>query len=292
MRTTIEPDVLQTFVAIADSGSFTEAARRVHRTQSAVSMQIKRLEETLGRQVFARENRRVALTQDGEILLRHARRILNAHQEALAVFAQPDLHGTVTLGTADEYAVAFLPAILARFAEFQCHVQVDVVCDETPNLIAMLGENALDFALVTQGYAEEPGIELVREPLVWVTSAHHCAHEQDPLPLALFHPGCNFRQRAINALARQERAYRLAYTSRSLAAIFAAVHAGHAVTVTPRSNVRMGMQILGEHDGFPGLPDITVELHRAEGARAPIHDCLESHIVESFRERERIAAAA
>src|SRR5512147_2484389 len=109
MQTLIEADLLHTFVAIAESGSFTEAARRVHRTQSIVSMQIKRLEELLGRPVFTREGRAVRLSADSELLLGHARRILNAHREALAALLQPELQGTVSLGTVDEYAVTFLP---------------------------------------------------------------------------------------------------------------------------------------------------------------------------------------
>jgi len=282
MPTAIEPDLLQTFVAIAEGGSFTDAARRVHRTQSAVSMQIKRLEETLGRPVFVRDGRTVSLTQDGEVLLGHARRILRAHQEALAAFSEPGLEGTVTLGTPDEYAVAFLPAILARFAECQCHVHVEVICDSTVNLLARLEENALDFALVTQGYGDD-GILLMRDDVVWVTSARHCAHEQDPIPLALFQPGCRFRQRAIDALAAAGRPYRLALTSVSLAAIEAAVRAGLAVTVLPRSNVTPGMRILDERDGFPVLLDNRVELRRSESARSAVHDCLAEYIIDSFR---------
>lgn len=283
MQSTIEPDLLQTFVAIVDSGSFTDAARRVHRTQSAVSMQIKRLEDLLGRPLLVRDGRSVTLTHDGEVLLGHARRILKAHQEALAVFTQSDLHGTVTLGTPDEYAVSFLPSILARFAESRCLVHVEVICDSSTHLLARLRENALDFALITHGYGDDSGIVLMREPVVWAVSARHCAHEQDPVPLALFHPGCKFRQWAIESLARQGRSYRLAYTSVSLTAIEAAVRAGLAVTVLPRSNVTAGLRILDERDGFPPLPEYEIALCRSQTARAPVHDCLEQHIVENFR---------
>jgi len=282
-------DLLQTFVAIAEGGSFTDAARRVHRTQSTVSMQIKRLEETLGRPVFVRDGRAVSLTHDGEVLLGHARRILRAHQEALAVFSEPDLEGTVTLGTPDEYAVSLLPAILARFAECQCRVHVEVVCDSTVNLLARLEENTIDFALVTQGYGGDDGIFLMRDDVVWATSARHCAHEQDPVPLALFQPGCRFRQRAIDALSAAGRSYRLALTSVSLAAIEAAVRAGLAVTVLSRSNVSPGMRILDERDGFPALPENRIELRRSEAARSDVHDCLAEYIVDSFRPQAAVA---
>jgi DNA-binding transcriptional LysR family regulator len=293
MQTTIEPDLLQTFVAIADGGSFTDAAKRVHRTQSAVSMQIKRLEELLGRPVFVRDGRSVSLTRDGETLLGHARRILKAHQEALAAFVQSELQGTVRLGTVDEYAVAFLPAILARFAETHPLVHVDVVCDTTTNLLARLAENAVDFALITHGHGgDDGGIVLLREPVVWATLATHCAHRQDPVPLALFHPGCKFRQWAIDSLAKQGRAYRIAYTSVSLSGIEAALRAGLAVSALPRSNVSEGFRILDERDGFPALPSYQIALRRSEHADSPVHDCLEQHIVENFRPGASLTVAA
>ena len=283
MQTLIEPDLLHAFVAIAETGSFTEAAKRIHRTQSAVSMQIKRLEELLGRPVFVREGRTVRLNADGELLLGHARRILNAHREALATFAEPDLQGTVSLGTVDEYAVTFLPSILARFAESHPLVHVHVVCDTTVNLLRRLGENEVDFAIVTHGYGDDGGIVLLREPVVWVTSAGRSAQALNPIPLALFHPGCRFRQWAIDALGRQARPYRVAYTSMSLAGIEAALRAGLAVSALPRSNVGAGLRILDERDGFPPLPNYEIALRRAEHARLPVHDCLEQHILANFR---------
>jgi DNA-binding transcriptional LysR family regulator len=283
MQALIEPELLHAFVAIAESGSFTEAARRVHRTQSAVSMQIRRLEDLLGRPVFVREGRTVRLNADGELLLGHARRILNAHREALATFAQPELQGTVSLGTVDEYAVTFLPSILARFAETHPLVHVQVICDMSTNLLRRLSDNEIDFAMVTHGYGDDAGIVLLREPLVWVTSASHSAQMMDPVPLALFHAGCKFRQWAIDALAKQALSYRIAYTSISLAGIDAALRAGLAVSALPRSNVGAGLRILDERDGFPPLPSYQIALRRAEHATAPVHDCLEQHIIENFR---------
>ncbi len=291
MQTLLEPDVLHTFVAIAEARSFTEAARRVHRTQSAVSMQIKRLEEQLGRPVFVRDGRSVRLSADGELLLGHARRILAAHREALAALLQPELQGTVSLGTVDEYAVTFLPSILARLGETHPLVHVQVICDLSVNLLRRLGENELDFAIVTHGLGDDGGIILYREPVVWVTSAGHSAHALDPVPLALFHPGCRFRQWAIDALAKQAHSYRVAYTSMSLAGIEAALRAGLAVSVLPRSNVGVGLRILDERDGFPPLPNYQIALRRADGARWPVHDCLEQHILDNFRLGTVTAAA-
>ncbi len=281
MRTAIEPDLLQTFVAISDTGSFTDAGRRVHRTQSAVSMQVKRLEDLLGRSLFLRDGRSVRLTRDGEVLLGHARRILKAHNEALAAFDRGGLQGRVTLGSRDEDAATILPAILSRFAETHCCVHVEVVCDRTPALLAGLAANEIDLAIVTDGYGAAGGIVLARQPLVWVVAERHCVHECDPVPLALYHAGCKVRHWAIEALSRAGRAYSVAYTSISLSAIQAAVSAGLAISALPRSSVREGFRILGEAEGFPPLPAYESVLVRSAKAVAPVHDTLACYILES-----------
>lgn len=284
MAKILEPELLQTFVAITEAGSFTDAARRVGRTQSAVSMQMKRLEEVLGRPVFARSGRSVRLTADGELLLGHARRILRTHREALAAFGGSELQGTVAIGTPDQYASAFLPGILARFAETHPRVHVEVVCDVTARLLGRLADGTVDLALITHGYGDDGGVVVLHEPLVWVTSARHGAHERDPLPLALFHSGCHYRKWALEALGQQNRPFRVAYSSVSMAGIDAALRAGLAVSALPRSSIGEGLRILGERDGFPALPSYQLALQRApDRVVSPVLDRLEEHMVESFR---------
>lgn len=282
MSRMLEAELLRTFVAIAEAGSFTEAARRVRLTQSAVSMQMKRLEEALGRALFARSGRSVQLTADGERLIGHARRILSAHQDVLAAFADPRIEGTVTIGTPDQYASAFLPDILARFSATHPRVHVEVVCDVSANLLVRLAEETLDVALVTRGECEEGDLVLLQEPVVWVTSARHGAHERTPLPLALFQPGCNYRRWALQALDRAGRPFRLAYTSMSMAGIGAAVRAGLAVSAVPLSGVGDGLRILGERDGFPALPSYRLALRRSAARSSPLLDRLEDHILDSL----------
>lgn len=286
MYPTLEPELLQSFVAIADTGSFTAAAQRVLRTQSAVSMQMKRLEEMLERPLFARQGRTMQLTADGELLLSHARRILRAHQQALAAFVHSELAGKVTLGAPDDYASTFLPAVLARFAEVYPQVQVELVCDQSLTLLEQLRQGTLDMALVTLGHGGDGGVVLYRETAVWVAAAGHCVHEQDPLPLALFHGGCIFRRWALEALARQGRASRIAYTSLSSAGLEAAIRAGLAVGVLTRGGVRPGMRILTEQEGFPPLPTFSVALKRAEGRHSELLDCLEAHLLSCCRDSQ------
>jgi DNA-binding transcriptional LysR family regulator len=292
MLATIEPELLRSFVAIAETGSFTAASHRVHRTQSAVSMQIKRLEDLLGRALFTREGRAVRLTRDGEMLLPHARRILHAHREALAAFDREALAGAVTIGAPDDYASTFLPRILARFAESHARAHVDVVCQPSAELLRCLADRTVDLALVTQGSGERGGILVHREPLVWVGSARHRAHEQEPLPLAVFQPGCLFRSLATDGLARTGRAARIAYTSLSIAGILAALESGLAVSVLLRSTVRPGLRILDERDGFPPLPEIGITLQRASGEPSPLIDRLEEAILAFFRDGHGLGLAA
>lgn len=292
MPPTLDPDLLRTFVAIAETGGFTAAAGRVHRTQSAVSMQVKRLEETLGRALFERAGRSVSLTPHGEVLLDHARRILRAHQEALAAFDADAIHGDVTVGSPDDYASTFLPPILARFAQTHPRVHVEVIVEDSTMLVERLAQGRVHLAIVTEGHGEVGGVVVHREPLVWVTSARHRAHEEDPLPLAVFSQSCCFRRRALAALARVGRAARVAYTSLSVAGIHAAVDAGLAVSAEPRGTVRPGQRILTEADGFPPLGDVGVTLQRSPHAMGRLIDRLEQHMLEALRGVPVFARAA
>ncbi|MCB1764431.1 MAG: LysR family transcriptional regulator, partial [Candidatus Competibacteraceae bacterium] len=178
MTVQLDPDLLRTFVAIVDAGGFTAAAQQVHRTQSAVSMQVRRLETTLDRTLFQREGRGVQLTPEGEALLGYARRLLKLHDEALAVLTRPDLTGCVRLGTPDDYVERFLPDILVRFARAFPRVQVDVHCEPSRHLRRLLAEDRLDLALITCAPGAEIGEILRREPTVWATAERHLAHEQ------------------------------------------------------------------------------------------------------------------
>lgn len=274
----LETDLLRTFVAIADSGSFTEAARRVHRTQSAVSMQMKRLEETVGRSLFQRAGRTVHLTPDGERLLAHARPLLRLHREVSDLFEDDRLDGTVTLGVSDLHAATVLPPVLARFADTHPCAHVEVVCDTPAGLRTRLEDGGIDLALLSG--TDNGGTVLWREPLVWATSPRHDAHRREPVPLAAFHHGCRFRREALDALARVGRACHVAYTSVSLAGILAAVTSGLAVCVLPRSCLT-GLRELGETDGFPPLIDITVTLARGD-AESPLVSALARHITEDL----------
>lgn len=294
MRDSLDPELLRSFVAIVESGSVTAAAERVKRTQSAVSMQMKRLEETLGRALFERSGRALVLTADGERLLGHARRILSAHRAAMEAFDESSLQGSVTLGTPDEFASTILPNILARFAQSHPRVHVEVVCDNASrSLRRCLATGDVDIALVTRD--SEPGenaVLLQRAPVVWVTAANDCVHEQRPLPLALFPRGCWFRRWAVSLLSEQGRPFRIAYTSVSGAGLVAAIRAGLAVGVLSSHSVGAGLRVLSQSDGFPPLPNYEIFLQRPPGRDSPLLDSLQNHIQQSFASLQLHSEAA
>lgn len=273
----LDSDQLKTFVAIADAGSFTRAADMVHKTQSAVSMQMKRLEERVGRPLFARDGRGFRLTDEGERLLDYARRIVRLNAECLSTFSEAELTGRVRLGLPDDYADRYLPEILARFSRSNPRAEVTVMCEPSPHLIDRVQTGDLDLAIITHVDRRGPS-EIVRsEQLLWVTSALHAVHEEDPLPLALGRPTCDWRQSATEALERSGRTFRILFVTWNSTAVHAAVLAGLVVSVLPESALRPGMRILGPSDGFPALPSCKIGIIRGREP-STLADALADHI--------------
>lgn len=228
MTALLDVDHLRTFIAIAETGSFTRAAELVHKTQSAVSMQMKRLEERLGRAIFERDGRASKLTEDGEHLLDYARRIIKLNVEALAAFGDDDLSGRVRLGVPDDYADRYLPEIMARFSRAYPGVELTVVCEPSVDLVERIEANEIDLAIVTATESSRAAETFRQERLLWVTSNRHPTHMEEPLPLALGRPTCCWRRAALERLEPLGRSHRLLYSSGNAGAISAAVLAGLA----------------------------------------------------------------
>lgn len=282
MSALFDVDQLKTFIAIVDTGSFTRAADAVHKTQSAVSMQMKRLEERVGRSIFARDGRGARLTEDGERLLDYARRIVHISREAVSAFSNDALTGRVRLGVPDDYAERYLPEILARFSRSNPLVEVTVECEPSDTLTQSITRDEIDLAIITHASRKPVGEVIRQEPLLWVTSQRSLAHEQGTLPLALSHPACVWREAAIAKLEELKRPHRVLYSSRNFAAVGAAVMAGLAVTVLPESAIRSGMRVLGPADGFPPLPSCKIALLRNPGSVTDTVEALADHIVASL----------
>lgn len=290
----LDPDLLRTFVLIAEGGSFTQAGEVVGRTQSAVSMQIKRLEEALGQTVLRRaRGGGIELTPHGHFLLSRAREILELNDAVVAAFRAPPISGTVRLGCPDDYAFAYIPTILKRFAETHPAVQVEVMCLPSGELMRELRADELDLALVSEGHdpGGMPAVRLWRGPLHWITATRFAPHRQDPLPLALAdrdrYPAvagndCEWASAAVEALQTAGRRYRIAYTSASQIGTHAPVMAGLAVTVSTLSWLPEGLRAVRPDEGLPPLPEFGILMLRAKRARAPA-DALARHIEDSFR---------
>jgi DNA-binding transcriptional LysR family regulator len=291
--TGLDVDLLRTLVAIAETGSFNRAARAVFRTPSAVSMQMKKLEEQVGRTLFAKDGRSVILTPDGEMLVGYGRRILKLAEEAIQRFRAPDVAGVVRLGAPDDFATRFVPEILARFAASYPNVEVDVTVLSSSELAKMLDARELDAALLSSGHANNPlnlASVVHRERLVFAGLGHGCAHERRPLPLALSNVGCAWRNMALDALDRASIEYRIAYTSRHYVGQLAAVLAGLAVAPLPRTVVTPDLKIIGEEAGLPTLGYYEVELRRSPAAGGPLVDALVEHVETNFRGYDAVAA--
>jgi DNA-binding transcriptional LysR family regulator len=282
MPALLDIDQLKALIAIADTGSFTRAAEVVHKTQSAVSMQMKRLEERVGRPIFERDGRTSKLTEHGERLLDYARRIVRLNLEAISAFAESELSGRVRLGLPDDYADRYLPEILARFSASNPRVEVTVTCEPTPMLVERIAAAEIDLAIVTHVEGRSPATLIRRERLLWVTSVRHSVHQANPLPLALGRPTCHWRQAATTALESVGRGFRVLYASWNSTAVGAAVLAGLAVSVLPESAIRPGMRILGPPDGFPVLPSCKIGLMRNPLGVSPLAQALAEQIVSSL----------
>ena len=283
----LDTDTLRTFVAIAENGSFTRAAHQVFRTPSALSMQIKRLEETLGQSLFIREARRVSLTPEGEVLLGYGRRLLKLNEEAVGRFLAPSLEGSVRLGTPDDVGTRVLPQVLTRFARSHPAVQVNVNAGRSVDLLKRLDDGELDLALVTLGHSDlsaKRGEVVHTEPLVWAGRDGGVAVQRSPLPLSLANHGCAWREMALGALDKAEISYRVAYNSEHCAGQEAAMLADLAVAPLPASLVQPPLRVLGPENGLPALGDYQIALVRRDGS-GPAAEALAEQVVQTFRER-------
>ncbi|MEO8450736.1 MAG: LysR family transcriptional regulator [Gemmatimonadota bacterium] len=256
----LEIDLLRTFVVIAETSALSRAAPRVGRTQAAISMQVKRLEQIVKQPLLERTGRGVVLTTHGERLLVHAQRILRYHDEAMAELSGKGLSGTIRFGCPDDYAAVFLPHLLRGFARQHPQVLVEVFCASTPRLLDRLKHHALDLALCSFPENEKGEAIIRREPFVWVGYAGSNAAAFDPLQLALGDRDALDHLAARKSLEQAGRAYRVAYASGSVAGLTAVVRSGQAIAVLTQTAVPVDLQILPPNSGLPSLPSVGIAL--------------------------------
>lgn len=248
-------DWMRAFVAVVDAGSLSAAAPLLHRSQSAVSMQIKKLEGALGRPVLSRGPRHLHMTAAGEELLSYARRMLELQAETQAVLFGPPLEGRVRLGVPDDYASSYLTPVLRSFAGRHQGVEIELTCEQSTSLIPKVTRGDLDLALVSRDKPQR-GSFLFHESLVWVGSPQFEVWRKDPLPIAVYESGSMARVEALAALGAKRRSYRVVYHSSSLAGQVAAVESGLAVAVLTRCSVPAHLQILQNLPKEYDLPEL------------------------------------
>ena len=263
----LDIDLLRSFVSVVDAGGFTRAGERVHRTQSTVSQQIKRLEDTFGRPLLHRNGKRVALTEEGERLLSYARRILALAQEAHQVVAQSAGEGVVRLGLPEDFAASRLAQVLARFARSRRGARLDVRCDLSVRLRDDLDRGELDLILFKRDAGERGGIACWPERLSWIASRRREFDvRRNPVPLVVFPQGCLYRNRAIHALEAAGRAWYIAYTSPNFYGIQAAVSVGLGISILPQAAILADHRVLGAKEGFARVPNTELALLAAPDA--------------------------
>jgi DNA-binding transcriptional LysR family regulator len=290
----VDTALLRTFVAVAETGSFSGTGALIGRSQSAVSGQIRKLEETFGRVLLERDTRNVRLTGDGERLLVHARKMIAAADAMLARFRSDDLAGEVRFGSPEDFASAYLPDILGVFAAAHERVELHVTCKLTLELIGEFEAGAQDLIVVKQDPGRRhPGARpLWRESLVWVAApgmeaafdvlAQGRAQGGRPLPLVLSPAPCVYRSRATAALDAAHMDWTGVFTSPSHAGCTAAVTAGLGYAVMPRGMVAPGLQVLGAEQGWPALAEAEIALlgaARLSPAAAALADFIEDRVV-------------
>lgn len=278
----IDTLLLKSFIAIAETGSFSKAADIVGRTQSAVSLQIKKLEEGLKCSLFDRSNRQVALTEQGEIFLGYARRMIELQWEAYSRLNEPEVKGEISLGTPEDFATHYLPEILANFTKHHPLVQLHVRCDLTLNLLSGFRKGEYDMILVKRDPERvKGGTKVWREPLIWAMADHY--QIKLPISLVLSPQPCIYRARALAALDRSRKAWSISYTSPSLAGTIAAVKAGLGITVLPKDMVPEGLSPVRGSIKLPHLADSEIALIKKERL-SQAGKVLAEHIVSSLEQ--------
>lgn len=254
-------DVLRSFVTVAELGGFTQAGDLLGRSQPAISLQIKRLEEMTNTHLFSRSSQGLKLTQQGETLFKYASDILKLNDEAFSTFLKPTLTGRVRFGIPSEFATTLLPKIVGRFAKAYPNVTLEVTCDLSKRLLSEERANQFDLILALHDNPSNKHRGQVKaDELVWVTSPDQYAHEKETIPLIVAQEGCIYRQRAIQSLHKIDQSYRVVYTIPDLAGIKAAIEEGLGVTVLAKSTVPDNLKIIKPTEKYPKLGTIGISL--------------------------------
>lgn len=260
METYFDPVLLRTFLAVADGQSFTRAARELGISQPAVSQQVRRLEETAGRQLVTRDTRHVALTDNGQAMAGFARSILAAQDEAAAYFTGSAMSGRLRFGAADEFALGDLPTALRHFRQLYPRINLELTITQSGTLFHRVQANQLDLVFLNQEADTDVGRLVRRDRLVWVGHERTEIDPGQPVPLVAYAPPSFSRTAAIRALDGVDRRWRISCNTRQISGILAATRAGLGVCVLAQSRVPSDLRIISTRYDLPPLPDVEMAL--------------------------------
>lgn len=280
----LELDLLKTLIAIAETGNFSAAADVVFRTPSAVSMQVKRIENLLGRPVFIRDSRSVTLSDDGEMLLVHARRVLALNQKIVSHFIKPEVSGTVRLGATDHVTEQYLAKVLRRFADSHPSIIVDILVESSNRLSKLVRNGELDLAVITSSESAlaDDDVELLfHEKLVWAGLKCGIAYEKVPLPVSVWDDGCAWRKIGLDALSKQGKDFRISFRSAHIAGQKAGILADLVVAPLPLAACEGRIVALSEEHGLPPLTDNALAMVLKAGPPASV-EAMANHLRTSF----------
>jgi len=261
----LDVDLLSALIAVHETGGVTRAAERLNRTQPAVSMQLRRLQQRVGKPLIESVRREIRLTCHGEELLPYAKRIVELCEEARQRMATPRLSGTARVGIPEWFATDRLQAVLCRFSRLHPSVRLDIEVAASVRLRELLLEGRLHLALAICDFFDTAGSRVWREPLYWVAARDFLVSPEEPLPLALFHEPCPYRSLAIAGLEQLGRSWREAFTSTSVSTVRAALLSRIGVSVFPAGAITEDLRVLGPRDGFPALPPTELSIYSTRG---------------------------
>jgi DNA-binding transcriptional LysR family regulator len=299
--TNLPTDVLRTFLAVIDLGSFTKAGEMLGRTQPAISLQVRKLEELIGLPLLDTSGRSIALTRDGEILARSARQLLVMNDEIVARLQKRGSEGSLRVGLPTDYAVAFFQKSLAHFSRQHRDVQLSIYCEVSERLLPMFANDELDVVIAMYDDRPSPGLIYTwAERPIWTVGADSDADRRNPVPIAAHPEGCHYRSRMIRCLDQIGRPWRITYSSPGISGLQQAVQSGFGVTALTRRTLLRGMRVLTEKDGFPPLADIRLGLHFKNTGASTAALMLVNYIMQALHDSgqtgfvrlERIGTAA
>jgi DNA-binding transcriptional LysR family regulator len=280
---TLDLSVMRTLMAVVETGSFARAARRVGRSESAVSLQIKRLEEQLGEAVFLRTGKRMALTDAGTTLLGYARRLLDLNDEALTATSGASLNGSVTLAVPHDVAETWLPAVVEGFSRSHPSVALRTMEGRSTAVLERLAAGEIDLAVAFTAARPHDALWSGCLPMIWIGPRDFVSKRNSPVQLAVFDPPCAFRSAATATLDQAGIDWSVAYSSASLSDLWAAVNVGLGVTVRTPAALPPGLAVLGRETGLPDLPPLFISLYgKNDPAEAPVVDRLRALLQESL----------